>query len=212
MSFGFHRDRERERRVLEAKEQQQQQRERERQRERMEKELHKQAIDQNFEESFMRNNYRQISEHKSASGFGGGSVPLTDQWNPPIMPVRGHNKNFRQPFSQQIMTAMKQQQRGFPSSQSQLLSQQRTAPPPQVQAIQPPPSSFSLEDAVQSNQPDRCYAQQPSGPSLQQMEQDPPATPGPFSLPGFASQAGLQGYANRAAQQQQQQQKQQQQP
>jgi hypothetical protein len=43
------------------------------------------------------------------------------------------------------------------------------------------------------------------------MEQGSPAPTGPFSLPGFASQAGLQGYANRAAQQQQQQQPQQQQ-
>ena len=97
-------------------------------------------------------------------------------------------------------------------SQSQLLSQQRTAPPPQVQAIQPPPSSFYSGGAGQSNQNDRNYGQQPGSPSLQQMEQGSPAPTGPFSLPGFASQAGLQGYANRAAQQQQQQQKQQQQP
>ena len=48
--------------------------------------------------ALMRNNYRQISEHKSASGFGGGGVPLTDQWKPPIMPVRGQKINFRQPF------------------------------------------------------------------------------------------------------------------
>ena len=83
-------------------------------------------------------------------------------------------------------------------SNSQLL-QQRTAPPP----VQPPPSSYysaGLAGAGGTNTQTGFY-QPTGGPNLQQV---PPSTPGPFALPGFASQAGLQGFANRNTQQQQQ--------
>ena len=131
MSFGFHRDRERERRELEAKEQQQQQRERERERERMEKERiekerHKQAVDQHFEESLMRYHHRQIGEYKSASGSGGGSVPSTTPWNPPTMPVKGQTSQQQQ--QQQLVMTMSGGGGGSSSSQappSHINSQER---------------------------------------------------------------------------------------
>ena len=71
------------------------------------------------------------------------------------------------------------------------------------------PSHEAMFMAHERERERQTVFQQPSGPSLQQMEQGPPATPGPISLPRFPYQAGLQGYANRSAQQQQQQQQQQ---
>ena len=105
--------------------------------------------------------------------------------------------------SQQVLNlGQVNQMSGQSYLQNSQLLQQRTAPPP-VQTIQPPPSSYysaGLGAGAGSNQ--TGFYQPTGAPNLQHQVQVPPTGPGPFSLPGFASQSGLQGFASRNAQQQ----------
>ena len=64
--------------------------------ERIEKERHKQAVDQHFEESFMRMQHRQIGEFKPTTGSAVGGVPSSGPWNPPTMAVKGQTSQQQQ--------------------------------------------------------------------------------------------------------------------